>query len=210
MKKFLAVILGLVGICTAAAAVWLSTQVLDTKPILLTPPDAARSEVVALMDAVCDGDYAAASQSIYGMPNLGVDREAGSEVGILIWDAFSSSMSYELKGDCYPTAQGLAQDVQITCLDISSVTVNLKERSRVLLEACVAEAEDVTEIYDENNEYREELVMDVLYEAVEDALVEDARSMHMEVTVNLVYQDGKWWAMADEALLDAISGGILY
>ena len=210
MKKFLAVIFALVGICTAAAAVWLSTQFLDTKPILLTPPDAARSEVVALMDAVCDGDYAAASQSIYGTPNLGVDREAGSEVGILIWDAFSSSMSYELQGDCYTTAQGLAQDVKITCLDITSVTANLKERSRVLLEACVAEAEDVSEIYDENNEYREELVMDVLYEAVEDALVEDARSMHMEVTVNLIYQDGKWWALADEALLNAISGGILY
>ena len=210
MKKFLAVIFALVGICTAAAAVWLSTQFLDTKPILLTPPDAARSEVVALMDAVCDGDYAAASQSIYGTPNLGVDRDAGSEVGILIWDAFSSSMSYELQGDCYTTAQGLAQDVKITCLDITSVTANLKERSRVLLEACVAEAEDVSEIYDENNEYREELVMDVLYEAVEDALVEDARSMHMEVTVNLIYRDGKWWALADEALLNAISGGILY
>ena len=210
MKKFLAVIFALVGICTAAAAVWLSTQFLDTKPILLTPPDAARSEVVALMDAVCDGDYAAASQSIYGTPNLGVDRDAGSEVGILIWDAFSSSMSYELQGDCYTTAQGLAQDVKITCLDITSVTANLKERSRVLLEECVAEAVDVSEIYDENNEYREELVMDVLYEAVEDALVEDARSMHMEVTVNLIYQDGKWWAMADEALLNAISGGILY
>ena len=210
MKKFLAVIFALVGICTAAAAVWLSTQVMDSKPILLTPPDAARSELVALMDAVCDGDYAAASQSIYGTPNLGVDREAGSEVGILIWNAFSSSMSYELKGDCYTTDQGLAQDVQITCLDISSVTANLKERSQTMLEERVAEAEDVSEIYDENNEYREELVMDVLYKAVEDALVEDARSMHMEITVNLVYRDGKWWALADEALLNAISGGILY
>jgi len=28
--------------------------------------------------------------------------------------------------------------------------------------------------------------------------------------VNLSYQDGKWWVVADEALLDAISGGILY
>ena len=210
MKKFLAVILALVGICAAAAAVWLSTRYMDAKPVLLTPPDAARNEVVALMDAVCDGDYAAASRSIYGTPDLGVDREAGSEVGILIWNAFSSSVSYELMGSCYPTDQGLAQDVRITCLDITSVTANLKERSQNMLEVRVAEAEDVSEIYDENNEYREDLVMDVLYEAVEDALEEDARSMHMEVTVNLIYQDGKWWAVADESLLNAISGGILY
>ena len=79
-----------------------------------------------------------------------------------------------------------------------------------MLEERVAAAEDVSEIYDENNEYREELVMDVLYEAVEDALEEDARSMSMTVTVNLVFRDGKWWAVADEALLNAISGGILY
>ena len=106
--------------------------------------------------------------------------------------------------------QGLAQDVSISCMDVTSVTVNLKERSQTLLEQRVAEAVDVSEIYDENNDYREDFVMAVLRDAVEDALEEDARMMTMELTVNLSYQDGKWWVVADEALLDAISGGILY
>ena len=132
------------------------------------------------------------------------------EVGVLIWEAFQSSISYELRGDCYTTEQGLAQDVSISCMDVTSVTVNLKERSQTLLEQRVAEAVDVSEIYDENNDYREDFVMAVLRDAVEDALEEDARMMTMELTVNLSYQDGKWWVVADEALLDAISGGILY
>lgn len=210
MKKFLAVILGLVGVCTAAAAIYLSAQFMDAKPVLLTPPDVARSKVIMLMNAVCDGNYEEASQAIYGTPSLGADREAANEVGVLIWDAFQDSISYELVGECYTTDQGLAQNVTITCLDITSVTDQLRDRSQAMLEQRVAEAEIVSDIYDENNEYREDFVMAVLYDAAEDALRENTREMTVELTINLCYQDGKWWVIADEALLDAISGGILY
>ena len=34
--------------------------------------------------------------------------------------------------------------------------------------------------------------------------------MTVDLTVKLSYQDGKWWVVADEALYNAISGGILY
>ena len=210
LRYIASVLLAAVGIAAAAAAVYICTQFVDAKPMLLTPPDEARSEVVVLMDAVAEGDYEKASQSIYGTPSLGVDRDAADEVGVLIWAAFQDSIRYELRGDCYTTEQGLAQDVSITCMDVTSVTVNLKERSQVLLEQRVAEAEDVSEIYGENNDYREDFVMAVLRDAVLDALAEDAREMTVELTVKLSYQNGKWWVIADEALLDAISGGILY
>lgn len=210
VKNLVSVLLAALGLCAAAAAIYLCMNYVDAKPMLLTPPDVARSKVIMLMNAVSEGDYEEASQSIYGTPDLGVDREAADEVGVLIWDAFESSIEYELLGECYTTEQGLAQDVTITCLDVTSVTANLKERSQTLLEQRVAEAEDVSEIYDENNEYRGDFVMEVLRNAVEDALEEDARTMTVELTVNLSYQDGKWWVVADEALLDAISGGILY
>lgn len=210
MKKFLAVILCLAGLCAAAAAVYLSMNFMNAKPMLLTPPDEAKNRVVEMMDAVCVGDYEAASRSIYGTPSLGVDREAGSDVGVLIWEAFEESLSYELVGECYTTEQGLAQNVTVTCLDITSVTEQLRERSQAMLEQRVAEAEDISEIYNENHEYREDFVMAVLLDAAEDALEEDAREMTVELTVKLSYQDGSWWVVADEALLDAISGGILY
>ena len=210
LRIIASVLLAAVGLSAAAAAVYLCTQFVDAKPMLLTPPDVARSKVIMLMNAVSEGDYEEASQSIYGTPSLGVDREAADEVGVMIWDAFQGSITYELQGECYTTEQGLAQNVSITCMDVTSVTVNLKERSQTLLEQRVEEAVDVSEIYDENNDYREDFVMAVLRDAVEDALEEDARTMTMELTVNLSYQDGKWWVVADEALLDAISGGILY
>lgn len=210
LRVIASVLLAAIGISAAAAAVYICTQYVNAKPMLLTPPDEARNKVVMLMDAVAEGDYEEASQAIYGTPSLGVDREAADEVGVLIWEAFQGSISYELLGDCYTTEQGLAQNVSITCMDVTSVTVNLKERSQTLLEQRVNEAEDVSEVYDENNDYREDFVMAVLRDAVVDALEEDAREITVELTVNLSYQDGKWWVVADEALLDAISGGILY
>lgn len=210
MKKILAVILALVGICAATAAVYLSMNYLNAKPMLLTPPDVARSKVIMLMNAVSDGNYEEASQAIYGTPSLGAEREAATEVGVLIWEAFQDSFSYELVGECYTTEQGLAQNVVVTCLDMTSVTEQLRGRSQPMLEQRVAEAQNMADIYDENNEYREDFVMDVLYDAASDALEENTREMTMELTINLSYQNGKWWVIADEALLDAISGGILY
>ena len=52
--------------------------------------------------------------------------------------------------------------------------------------------------------------MEVLKEATQDALQEDAKLVTVSLTVNLKYQDGTWWVIADDALLDAFSGGILH
>lgn len=210
ITKILSAVFGVVGVCAAAAAVYLSLSSRDAGPVLLSPPDEAKSQAEALMDAVCQGDYEGASACLWGNPSLGVDRKAADEVGILIWDAFTDSISYELVGDCYATDSGLAQDVEMTYMDIAAVTAQLRDRSQVLLEQRVERAEDTSEIYDENNDYREEFVMDVLYDAAVQALKEDAQELTVELTLNLSYQNGQWWVVADNELLDAISGGILY
>ena len=210
IKKLLSAIFAIVGIAAAAAAVYLSLSYRDAEPVLLATPEEAEQQVIGLMDAVCRGDYTAASTYLQGQPSLGVDREATDEVGVLIWDAFCDSMSYELVGECYATADGLAQNVTLTCMDVTSVTVTLKERSQALLEQRVEEVEDMSEVYDEDLQYREDFVMEVLYDAAVAALEEDAKTMTTELTLNLSYQNDQWWIIADKVLLDAISGGILY
>ena len=210
LKKVFAAVFAAIGLVTAALAVFIGMNFTDRAPTLLTPPTVARSKVVAMMDAVSEGNYAEAGKNILGNPDLGVDREPADRVGALIWNAFQESISFELVGECYTTEDGLAQNVSFTCLNIESVTVNLKERSQALLEKRVDEAEDTSDIYDENNDYREDFVMEVLYDAAVQALEEDAVEKTVELTIKLSYADGSWWVVADTALLDAISGGILY
>jgi hypothetical protein len=98
--------------------------------------------------------------------------------------------------------------VSITALELASVTENLKQRSQELLARRVEKADDVSQIYDENNEYREDFVMNVLFDAVYQSLQEDTRLATEVVTLNLVYRQGQWWVMPDANLLSAVSGGI--
>lgn len=200
---------GLLGACAAAAGIYLAFSSMHASPVLLTPPEAAREQVEIVLDAVCAGDYAAAGREMYGTPDLGVDRDAADEVGILIWNAFVDSLSYELEGDCYATDSGVAQDVTITCLDIDSVTANLRERSQTLLEQRVANAEDTAEVYAEGGEYREDVVMAVLYEAAQQALEEDAAAETVQLQLNLVYSGEQWWVLPETGLLNVISGGLV-
>ena len=88
------------------------------------------------------------------------------------------------------------------------MTQNLRQRSQTLLEERIAQAENVSDLYDENNEFHEEFVMAALHDAVRDALREDAKQTTVEFTLNLVYRDGDWLVVLDSDLKSAISGGI--
>ncbi len=211
MRKmnFFSGLFGLLGFCAAGLGLFLALYNLDAKPLLLTSPEAARNQLTQTMDALCEGDYGTAGETLYGKPNFGMDREAAEPVSALVWDAFLESLSYELAGECYTTDSGLAQDVVLQGLDIASVTANLGQRSQDLLTQRLQEAENPSELYDENNDFREDLVMEVLYEAAQDALEEDAAMKTWEITVNLVYEGGQWWVKPETALLEAVSGGIL-
>ncbi len=209
ISKLFAVIFGLLGTALCVLTVLLCLNNLNKAPVLARTPQAAVSRVEALFQAFCDDDYAAASSLIYGTPELGGQSSQEDGISSKIWDAFVDSLGYELVGDCYATDSGIAQKVQVSYLDIASVTDGLQERTRVLLQQRVLEAEDVAEIYDENNEYRQDFVDAILDQATEDALRQDARYTETELTIHLAFSLGQWWILADEMLMQAISGGLI-
>lgn len=206
---FFSGVYGALGAFLAAVCMFLALMNMNASPVLLKQPQAAMDQVNTMMDALCTGDYDTVSQCLYGKPNLGLDREAEDPVGALFWNALEESFSYEVHGQFHATDSGVAMNATISALDLDSVTANLRDRARVLMENRIAEAEDANEIYDENNEYREDFVMDALYDAAREALEQDVRYTSWELTLNLVYENNRWWIMPDQALLQAISGGIL-
>lgn len=209
IAKFIGLVFIAAGIVAAGITFEVAKNNLDSIPMLLAPVEEAEAQAEALMEAVAKGDYATAGTLILGNPKLGVDRDPADKAGIMIWEAFVESYRYEMIGESFATDSGIAQKVQVTYLDISSVTKNLKERSQLLLEERVGQAENVDDIYDENNNYREDFVMDVLHDAVVDALAEDAEMTGADFTINLVYRDGQWLVVSDSALMAAISGEIV-
>lgn len=201
-------IFGLLGGVLLAAALLLSLLALNASPVLLGMPEAALECSESLMEAVAQGDFAQAGQLMLGQPELGVDREPADEVGQILWSAFAQSIRYEFTGGCYAADSGIARDVTIETLDISSVTATLRQRSQTLLNQRIAEAKDMKQIYDENGDYREAFVMEVLRDALRQALQEDAVYTRQQVTVKLRHQDGRWWVLPEQPLLSAIFAGM--
>lgn len=207
ISKFFAGIFAVLAIAAAAAVIWVSVTGLNSTPVLLQASEDALGTVDILMNAVAEGDYNEAGTIMYGMPDLGV-HEASDAVGQLMWDSFVSSISYELVGSFHATDAGLAQDVRITSLDMKAAAEKLGVYAESLLTQRVEEAEDMSQVYDENNDYREDFVMSVLLDAAKKALEEDAVYHEQQITLNLVFKQGQWWIMPEQPLLSAISGGI--
>jgi len=209
MNKILKILLAFLGVFTAVTGICLSLCFQNSQPILLKHSAGIQTRVTGMMDAVCAGDYTGAGQQMYGTPSFGPDREAAEAVSVLYWDAFSESITYELVGECYAEGNYLIQKIRITCLDFDSITENLRTRFQTLLEQQVANAWDTSEVYDENNNFREDMVMALLYQAAEECLREDAAMVTMEVAVKLTYEQGQWWILPEKELLEAITGGVL-
>lgn len=208
ISKFFSAIFGLLGAAVAVGAVLLCLQSLDQAPVLVKTPVNATSQVDGMMHAVCKDDYAAASTLIYGTPDLGADREFADPITAVIWDAFVGSIEYEISGECFATNSGVAQNVHVKYLDIAAITESLQIRARALLEQRISEAEDMEDIYDENNDFRQDFLDAVVQDALKETVAQDAQMLEADLTVNLAYMEGRWWVVADDALIRFLSGGM--
>lgn len=205
--KQLSNLFALLGAVLIVGTVALSFLSLNTAPHLVVASDDAEQCTQNFMDALCQEDYTAAGNLLLGQPNLAADQEPGSELGSLLWDTYSDSLSYEFVGECYATDAGLSRDVRITALDIPDVMAVLKERSESLLTQSV-EVTDSEIVYDKDNNYREDFVMGVLLDGVIAILEEGYATTSREITLNLTFQNGQWWIQPEQALMNVISGGM--
>jgi len=208
VKKIVAGLFALLAVATAAWSVHLALENIQAEPVLLQAPEAARTQVVTLMDALCSGDEATVTQVLYGQPQLGLDRAPADQVGRLFYRAYQGSLTYALVGDCYATNTGVAMDVTVSALDVAALTRALGPRSQQLLEERVQAAEDVAEIYDETGEYREDVVMAVLYEAAKQVLAENKAMLTWDLTLECIYEQERWWVVPQDALLQILGSGI--
>lgn len=199
-------IFGLLGLMVAVFGVYAAFHFRNAPPVMLRAPAAAETAAENLMDTLCTGDYTAAGAYFVGNPDLGSLNEDASHAEKQIWDAFVQSMTYSVSGELYASDSGVALNVEFTALEIPTVTARLKDRSRAVLNERVEAAEDVSEIYDEHNNYRESFVMDCLNEAVTQAIAEDGKTRTETLTLNLLYQNGSWRVLPEGSLLSALSG----
>lgn len=209
ISKIVSVVFALVGILLIISTAHFCFRSLDSNARILSMDPSASQRTEEWMEAVCKGDYTAVGNMMFGQPELHVGRDASGDAGVIFWDALISSMTYEFEGDCYATQTGLARDVTVTALDISAAMAPLRTRTEIIIEQWIEELEYMDEVYDENNNYRDTFVMKAACAAAEQILEEGEYLTSRELTLKLIYEDGQWWILAEQDLINVLSGKMI-
>lgn len=208
IARFFAAVFAAVGTVVMAGAVLLCLLSIDAPVRMEQVPQGAAQCAQELEAAFAAKDYEALESLIYGQPELGMTHSSADPLQALLWEKFLGSLSFSYTGDYYVSGSRICRDATVTSMDVTSATANLKTHARNIMNSRVAAATEMSELYDEENNFRADLVEQVLREAMEQALQQDALAVGRNVTVEFVFADGKWWAVPDAALLDALSGGL--
>ena len=158
------------------------------------------------VQALNEGNLEAAAQLMYGQPDLGVQGVPEAPETALLWDAFRSSIAFELTADWAVEQGSFVCSGTITHLDVSTIVGKFPERAKSLMDQKIAAAENLTEIYDEQNNFRQELVEQVLQEALQQTLAQDGETATRDVSLKLVNRDGRWWVIPHQNLLQILTG----
>ena len=205
--KFLSIFFAVIAVALIVATAMGYVRFHREPPMIQTPVEEAEIRTELLMEAICRGDYAAAAESLYGKPELQWNQESASELGELLWQEYSSSMSYAFSGPCYVTPSGIFRDVTVTVLDIPVLGPKIQERFELLMAPYLEEARYDSEAFDENGVLRQDFAVSVLRRAAEHILyhyTNDCASY--QITLELVFENGQWWVVPQRTLIDIVAG----
>lgn len=180
----------------------------DSEPALLLLPKEGNACAEQMMQALCAGDYAAVSQQLYGTPELGVVPESADPISERILECYLESLSYEWLGDCYALDDGLALDIRISGMDVTGTLEKAGDRAQNLLNDRIASSKDSASLYDDSNNYRQDLIDEILMTAVEQSLNQDRKFWQRELTLHLKPENGAWSVVPDAELLDIFAGAV--
>lgn len=191
----------LLSLCTLAVILW----GLNSTPVLLVDASAVHTAAEYTLGCFRGGDYEALEQQLYGAPDLGDYPEDTQTPEGILWNAYRESLDYQISGECVPSGNGLAVTVQVRYLDIPAVTQTLQDMVPALLEQTASE-KDKSEVYDENRQYREAFLEEVLAAATEQSLSADRPMLEQEITLQLLRSEGGWKVVPTDALYRLLSG----
>ena len=206
IARFFAVIFAVIGMVLLIGSMgfFLLNRNAEVRVLELPREAVAVSEDFA--KALEGGDLEAAAQLMYGQPDLGVQGTSENPETALLWEAFCGSIQLELSENWAVEQGSLVRSGSITHLDISTIVGKFPERAKSLLDQKIASAQSLAEIYDEQNNFRKELVEQILQEALQQTLAQEGETVTREVTIKLVNRDGRWWVVPHQNLLQILTG----
>lgn len=203
------VLAGLMGALAAVGAV-LTLQLGLTAPgketAVLKMDPRVMEQAQGFLENLSTLDLERASAYILGCPKLNAGQE-GEGPEKLLWERYWQGLSCSAEGAPYAKDGNLAVDVRVSYPDIAAMTQQAGILAEQLLQQRVDQAESVSEVYDGQG-YRQEILDEVLLQAVETAAEQVTQTRERNVVLELTYEAGNWWVVPGNELRDLLSGAL--
>lgn len=207
ISKLVSAVFTVVGTVLLAGSIVVSFVAQGRPTTAVEPTREANDFAQSVLSTLNDGDFTGVAGYLYGKPSLGLDREPATAEGKQIWNAYRDSVAVTVDEGCYGEGTSIYQTAQVTALDIGEAMSRLDGETAVLLNQKVETAEDPAAVLDENGEVPQALKDELRGQALTQVLA-DAKTVTTRITFQLVEQDGQWWALPDQAMLDVLSGAV--
>ena len=206
VARVFAVLFGIVGLVLMLGTAVVCFGALDAPARAEVPKEVqvCAEEVVQLIN---EGDLNNLQMKLYGRPHLGTDGELTGEAAA-VWEIFRSGMTCELTSEVYLDGSSYAADAVITVPEIASITDSVTEHAKLILNDRIAVAEKMAELYDENGDFRQNVIDEVMALAVDRSFAELPEMLTFETTFGFVFQAGQWYVVPDGNLMRALQGGL--
>ena len=172
-------------------------------------PEGDPQETVArFLNALEQQDYATAYACMEGVETLGLELEPEPESDRAIVRAMREQFSAQIYGNCTLDGDRAWQLVECRYLDLRALVRDARSETLVLISR-YASTHPVSDLYDENDNYRPELMREAWDKAV-DGLLSDTSKYETAggLQLELHWHDGAWHILPSEKLLELLCGGV--
>lgn len=194
------------GTVLLVGSVVMSFAALSRPAKAVKPTQEANACAQSVIRALDDGDLSKVEEYFYGKPTLGLEREPATAEGKQIWNAYRDSITVTTDGYCYGEGTNIYQTAKVTAMDITGTLSQWDKGAGELLKQKIDAAEDPAVLLDEGGDVPQTLKDELCAQALTQVLA-DAKTVTTQITFQLMEQDGQWWVLPDQALLDVLSGG---
>lgn len=207
VSKLASAVFAVVGTVLLVGPIVTGFAALNSPTRAVKPTQEANVCAQSVLRALDDGDLSKVGEYLYGKPSLGLDREPATTEGKQLWDAYRDSIAVTTDENCYGEGTNIYQTAQVTHMDIAQTLSGLDRRAGELLKETLDAQEDPAALLGEDGQIPEKLRQELRTQALRDALAEP-KTVTAQITFQLIEQDGQWWALPDQAMLDILSGGL--
>ena len=207
VSKLASAVFAVVGTVLLVGSIVTGFVALNSPTRAVKPTQEANDFARSVLSALDGGDFTAVEGYLYGKPSLGLDREPATTEGRELWNAYRDSIAVTIDENCYGEGTNIYQTAQVTHMDIAQTLSGLDRRAGELLKETLDAQENPAALLGEDGQIPEKLKEELRRQALGEALAE-LKTVTGQITFQLVEQDGQWWVLPDQAMLDILSGGL--